>query len=137
MKHQKILLEGNDGDALDPLAGELDLTKLRRDYGRERRFRLQALERLPSDEAQIQRLRNHADEAARLLRVALADAAEYPRMPYLAVRAVLAARGSVGDLGLTLDEMTALLELSNLETVERAVTQSGLPRPNRRDEAMP
>ena len=63
--------------------GEYDFSDANRDKERERRFRWQALERLPGDEVGLQRLREQPQEAARLLRVALEDVATHPAMPLL------------------------------------------------------
>lgn len=89
--------------------GEYDFSDANRDKERERRFRLQALERLPSNEVRLQRLREQPQEAARLLRVALEDSATYPNMPLLAVRAVIVARGNLDGLDLSQSELLALV----------------------------
>lgn len=89
--------------------GEYDFSDTNRDKERERRFRLQALERLPHDETRLQRLREQPQEAARLLRVALEDVATHPAMPLLAVRAVIAARGNLDGLDLSQAELLALV----------------------------
>ena len=57
--------------------GEYDFSDANRDKERERRFRWQALERLPGDEVRLERLREQPQEAARLLRVALEDVATH------------------------------------------------------------
>ena len=89
--------------------GEYDFSDANRDKKRERRFRLQALERLPGDEVRLERLREQPQEAARLLRVALEDVATHPAMPLLAVRAVIAARGNLDGLNLSQAELLALV----------------------------
>lgn len=89
--------------------GEYDFSDTNRDKERERRFRLQALERLPHDETRLQRLREQPQEAARLLRVALEDVATHSAMPLLAVRAVIAARGNLDGLDLSQAELLALV----------------------------
>ena len=44
--------------------GEYDFSDANRDKERERRFRMRALERLPSDEVRLEHLRTDADRAA-------------------------------------------------------------------------
>lgn len=90
--------------------GEYDFSDANRDWQRERRFRLRALERLLHDEDGLQELREDSDEAVKLLRVTLGDAPHEPRNLYLAVRAVIAARGNLNGLGLGVEELAAMVQ---------------------------
>lgn len=75
----------------------------------ERRFRLQALERLPSDPARLERLRTEEGRALKLIRWALSEQANDARAIPLAVRAVIAACGSLERLELTHAELEAII----------------------------
>jgi hypothetical protein len=122
MNHQTILLEDDNYDLNDDLPPEVDFSTLRRDKSRERRFRLQALLKIHDDEMRMGRLRDHADEAVKLLRVALADVEDEPRILPLAVQAVIDARGGLEGLDLSHDELLAILYGVNRQAIE--------PQPN-------
>lgn len=109
MQDKVVLLDDDAYDLTDTGQPEYDFSVTRRDKERERRFRAQALERLPGDEARLERLKVNAGEAARLLRLALADAEADARVLPLALRAVIAARGSLDGLDLSRDEMLAMV----------------------------
>jgi hypothetical protein len=123
MNHQTILLQDDDYDLNDELPPEVDFSTLRRDKSRERRFRLQALLRIHDDEMRMGRLRDHADEAIKLLRVALADLEEKPRILPLAVQAVIDARGGLEGLDLSHDELLAILYGVNRQAVESQLNE--------------
>lgn len=118
MSHQTILFEDDNYDLNDNLPPEVDFSTLRRDKSRERHFRLQALLRIQDDEMRMGRLRDRADEAVKLLRVALADLEDEPRILPLAVQAVIDARGGLDGLDLSHDEVLAILYGVNRQAVE-------------------
>jgi DNA-binding phage protein len=61
------------------------------------------------DDWLMKRLTRDAEEAAALLRVALEEADEDPRGLSMTLHYITTARGGINDLGLTLEETTALL----------------------------
>ena len=66
-------------------------------------------EPLTFDDWLMGRLAQDAQEAATLLRVALEEADEDPRGLSMTLHYITTARGGIDDLGLTLEEATALL----------------------------
>lgn len=104
----------------DDLPAELDFSTLQRDRERERQFRLRALQRIQQDEMRMGRLKEQPAEAAKLLRLALQDAPHEPRILTLAAQAVLAARGNFAGIGLSQDELLALLQAVTEQLPEAA-----------------
>lgn len=108
MNHKVTLLKDDDYDLNDDLPEEIDLTAVRPDGERTRRFRLQALQGLKDNAVRLARLKDHPEEAAQLLRWALAEAETDQRALLLATQAINAARGNFNGLGLTATETLAL-----------------------------
>ena len=108
MNPKVTLLEDDEYDLNDDLPDEIDFSTLRVDRERTRRFRLQALERLKDNPVRLARLKDFPEEAAGLLRWALAEAETDQRALLLAAQAINAARGGFNGLGLTGAETLAL-----------------------------
>lgn len=75
------------------------------------------------DDWLMQRLAQDAEEAAALLRVALEEADEDPRGLSLTLHYITTARGGIDDLGLSLQETTALLN-----ALGKHITPASLPQ---------
>ena len=108
MNPKATLLEDDDYDLNDDLPDEIDVAALRPNGERTRRFRLQALERLKDNPVRLARLKDFPEEAASLLRWALAEAETNQRALLLAAQAINVARGGFNGLGLTGAETLAL-----------------------------
>lgn len=76
------------------------------------------------DELMQRRLAADATEAADLLQFALAEADEDPRGLLLIIQTVFAARGGLNDLGLSLEEVTALLNALGKHVKPEAIPQA-------------
>ncbi len=107
MKDEVILLEDDNYDLDDDAAPEYDFSH--RDRAQERRFRGYALERLPGNPARLAELKANPGRAAKLLRWALDEASFDARLLPLALRAVIAARGSLEGLDLSREELGAMM----------------------------
>lgn len=81
-------------------------------------MRLQALERLPNDPARLERVRTETGHAGKLLRWALEQQAHDTRAVPLAVRAVIAACGSLACAELSKEELLAIVIAYDQQTVQ-------------------